>query len=84
MKIDLYSKFILTVIALGLLLNGVNPWLRPSPAESQLMPVEWVQPSLSYVELDPLDLRNIKIIMTSINYNLMRITNGRCPNPKLC
>ena len=31
MKTDRMTKTLLVVIALGLLLNGFNPWLRPTP-----------------------------------------------------
>lgn len=36
MIIDRYTKFILTVIALGLMLNCVNPWIAPTLLEARL------------------------------------------------
>jgi len=32
MKIDNYTKFILTTLTIALLLNGLNPWINPTPA----------------------------------------------------
>lgn len=32
MTIDKYTKFILTILTVALLLNGLNPWINPTPA----------------------------------------------------
>ncbi len=32
MKVDRYTKIIMTVLAVALLLNGVNPWIKPPSA----------------------------------------------------
>jgi len=32
MTIDSYTKFILTVLTVALLLNGLNPWINPTSA----------------------------------------------------
>ncbi len=32
MRIDNYTKFILTALTVALLLNGLNPWINPTPA----------------------------------------------------
>ncbi len=32
MIIDKYTKFIMTILTLALLLNGLNPWINPTPA----------------------------------------------------
>ena len=37
MTIDRYTKAVLTVIAIGLMLLGLNPWVQPTPTEAGLM-----------------------------------------------
>jgi len=37
MTIDRYTKAVLTVIAIGLMLMGLNPWVQPTPTEAGLM-----------------------------------------------
>jgi len=32
MKVDRYTKFLMTILAFALLLNGLNPWIRPPNA----------------------------------------------------
>ncbi len=32
MTIDKYTKFIMTALTFALLLNGLNPWINPTPA----------------------------------------------------
>ncbi len=32
MTIDKYTKFIMTILTFALLLNGLNPWINPTPA----------------------------------------------------
>ncbi len=34
MTIDKYTKFIMTTLTLALLLNGLNPWINPTPASA--------------------------------------------------
>ncbi len=69
MTIDRYTKSVLTVIALGLLLNGLNPWIAPTKA---------------YAELDLGDLGVISSNLGDIQMDVHRISNGQCSNRKLC
>ncbi len=69
MTVDRYTNFILTVIALGLLLNGLNPWVAPTK---------------SYAELSATDLYNIEGDVRSIRSDVRSIKNGYCRNSKIC
>jgi len=69
MTIDRYTKFVLTVIALGLLLNGLNPWMIPTKA---------------YAEIDSGDLLAIQMQVIDIATNVSGISSGVCVNKKLC
>jgi hypothetical protein len=69
MIIDRYTKSVLTVIALGLLLNGLNPWIAPPKA---------------YAELSSSDLSSIKSTLSSITSDVSAISNGHCSNLKIC
>jgi hypothetical protein len=35
MTIDKYTKFIMTLFTFALLLNGLNPWINPTPASAK-------------------------------------------------
>ena len=68
MGIDLYTKFILSVIALGLLLNGFAPILFPRNAEAL------VEGYSSTMEKD------VKRIVRKLH----QISVGNCQNTKIC
>jgi hypothetical protein len=69
MTIDRYTKSVLTVIALGLLLNGLNPWITPTKA---------------YAELDSYSLAGIESNLFTIQSDVSGISNGLCLNDKIC
>ena len=69
MTIDRYTKSVLTVIALGLLLNGLNPWIAPPKA---------------YAEISSADLITIQGYLLSRESDLSGIAGGLCLNSKLC
>jgi len=50
MLVNGYTKFILTIIALGLMLNAFNPWLIPAKIEAASYDdLKGVQGGLEYI-----------------------------------
>ena len=69
MTIDRYTKLVLTVITLGILLNGLNPWIASTKA---------------YAQLSNSDLSSIESDLSILNSNVSAIYNGLCLNSKIC
>ena len=71
MKTDRMTKGLLALIALALLMNALNPWLRPVPVSAQtadtLAVLSGIQSSVSGIEAD-----------------LSNISGGNCMNATLC
>ena len=69
MKIDWYTKFVLSAIAIGLFLNFASPIIAPKIANA---------------EIDSIDLDAIERYLRTIKSNLRKISSGVCVNSKIC
>ena len=69
MKIDWYTKFVLSAIAIGLFLNFASPIIAPKIANA---------------EIDSSDLDAIERYLRAIKSNLRKISSGACVNSKIC
>ena len=65
---DKITKVILAIIAIGLLMNAVNPWVRPVKVEAQDNEVLR-------------ELRDISSSVSSIESEVKSITIGACSGP---
>ena len=65
---DKITKVLLAIIAFGLLMNAVNPWVRPVKVEAQ-----------DYEVLR--ELRDISSTLSSMESDLRRISRGTCTGP---
>lgn len=70
MKTDRSTKVLLALVALGLLLNAINPWIYPSPVSAAQAPPA----NLPMMEVH---LRNIDAALEGIGLPLM---DGRLQN----
>ena len=48
MIVDKFTKSVLTVIALGLLLNGLNPWINPPEVNAGVGGMSYMQLKMDY------------------------------------
>lgn len=62
MQADRQIKVLLATIAVALLLNGVNPWLRPMPAAAQAQP--------------PADLPMMEVHLRNLDASMDEVENG--------
>jgi len=72
MIIDRYTKAVMTVIAVALLMIGLNPWIAPTKA---------------YAELGNEDsriLRKIYSATSNIDGWMGQLITGKCRNDKIC
>ena len=74
MKTDRMTKTLLALIALGLLLNALNPWLHPNPAFADVQDLGNLE---SYVI-------DISSTLRSIRGEVRNIATGLCLNGKIC
>jgi len=77
MTIDRYAKAVLTVIAIGLILMGLNPWVQPTPTEAGLMDSQYqaIAPTRDgglYI-LDNKNLR-LRFCILNIEFNINKKT----------
>jgi len=68
MVIGLYTKAILTTIAIALVIIALNPWLSPSSVQAQY----------------EYDFGNIASDVDKIEAHVRRIHRGSCTNSKIC
>ena len=76
MIIDRYTKFVMTVIAVALLMIGLNPWIAPTKAYAELEPYD-----ISLIETNITAIRND---VSGIASDLSGLSSGHCSNGKLC
>ena len=48
MIVDKFTKSVLTVIALGLLLNGLNPWINPPEVNADVGGMSYMELKMDY------------------------------------
>ena len=91
MKTDITTKMLLAIIALGLLLNAFNPWLRPIPVAASVQGPPFTEIVTAYLEILLVDAGNIRDTLSfdgaelvKIRSDLDRIQRGTCANGKIC
>ena len=72
MKTDIMTKILLALIALGLLMNAFNPWLRP------VVRAEAAQ------NLTGRDLEEVESHLERIANAIQAVARGTCGNDNLC
>lgn len=79
--IDRFTKALLIVIALGLWVNALNPWVIPSTASAQ---TQIFSSMLSVLNRIASDVSDIQFDASSIENDLGRIQRGSCSNGTIC
>jgi hypothetical protein len=74
MKADRHVKVLLAIIALALLLNALNPWLRPMPVAAQRPPAD-----LPMMEVH---LRNMDSTLDGVARNIQTLVAAMAGGPE--
>ena len=83
---DKITKVLLAIIAIGLLMNAVNPWVRPVKAEAAVLQdnyevvsiLEDISLTLSSISLN---LSSMESDTSSMERYLGKISRGTCTGP---
>jgi hypothetical protein len=79
MRIDWYSKMVLTAVAFALWIIALNPWIGPGYLYAD--PVEKARQN-ERPGMQGLDLLNVRV--WNIQTDMRALVQGECENPKIC
>ena len=72
---DKMTKVLLATIAIGLLLNALNPWLKPAKVKAEVLQSDYFLQSIDS------NLSIIRSDLSSIETEVERISHGNCKGP---
>ena len=72
---DKTTKVLLATIAIGLLLNALNPWLKPAKVKAAVLQSDYFLQSIDS------NLSIIRSDLSSIETDVARISRGNCKGP---